>query len=83
MMTDDSPTYTHLTITDGEEEYKQPDKKALNAHVAQEQKTKALIRLLESWNVEDEQEKQEQQETWKHLKCALDEDRSSDRKLFL
>ncbi len=36
--------------------------------------------LLRSWLVEDDQG--EQKETWDYLVKALDEDRSSDRKLF-
>jgi hypothetical protein len=43
----------------------------------------ALVRLLRSWDEEDEQEdEQERRETWEQLKRALDEDRLSDRKLF-
>jgi hypothetical protein len=42
--------------------------------------TQAAIRLLESWRVEGDE--QEQRDTWEFLKHALDEDRSSDRKLF-
>lgn len=82
-MTDDLPTYSHPTMADSEDVYEEPTKKGLNTRTAQENKTKALIRLLESWNVEDEQEQQEQREAWEHLKRALDEDRFSDRKLFL
>jgi hypothetical protein len=40
------------------------------------------VSLLQSWNVEDQHEQQEQRETWEYLKAALDEDRLSDRKLF-
>ena len=40
------------------------------------------LALLQSWNVEESSERDEQRETWKFLKQALDEDRLSDRKLF-
>ena len=43
--------------------------------------TQALA-LLQSWNVEEPPEREEQRETWEYLKQALDEDRLSDRKLF-
>ena len=48
--------------------------------VAQSQKNRALIQLLRSWREGDEEE---QQKTWAYLKQALDEDRLSERKLFL
>jgi hypothetical protein len=40
------------------------------------------LALLQSWNVEESSERDEQRETWEFLKQALDEDRLSDRKLF-
>jgi len=40
------------------------------------------LALLESWNVEESPERDEQRETWEFLKHALEEDRLSDRKLF-
>lgn len=40
------------------------------------------LTLLQSWNVEESPEREEQRETWQYLKKALDEDRLSDRKLF-
>jgi hypothetical protein len=40
------------------------------------------LALLQSWNVEESSEWDEQRETWEFLKAALDEDRLSDRKLF-
>jgi len=40
------------------------------------------LALLQSWNVEESPERDEQRETWEFLKQALDEDRLSDRKLF-
>ena len=40
------------------------------------------LALLQSWNVEESLEQEEQRETWEYLKKALDEDRLSDRKLF-
>ena len=40
------------------------------------------LALLQSWYVEESAEREEQRETWKYLKQALDEDRLSDRKLF-
>lgn len=40
------------------------------------------LALLQSWDVEESPERQEQRETWEYLKKALDEDRLSDRKLF-
>ena len=40
------------------------------------------LTLLQSWNVEESSEREEQRETWEYLKKALDEDRLSDRKLF-
>ena len=43
--------------------------------------TRALA-LLQSWDVEESPEREEQRETWEYLKQALDEDRLSDRKLF-
>lgn len=42
-----------------------------------------IIRLLQSWREEDEEEDaQEQRAAWEELKRTLDEDRLSDRKLF-
>ena len=40
------------------------------------------LALLQSWYVEESQEREEQRETWEYLKKALDKDRLSDRKLF-
>jgi hypothetical protein len=40
------------------------------------------LALLQSWDVEESPERDEQRETWEFLKKALDEDRLSDRKLF-
>jgi len=40
------------------------------------------LTLLQSWDVEESPEREEQRETWEYLKQALDEDRLSDRKLF-
>ena len=40
------------------------------------------LALLQSWDVEESSEREEQRETWEYLKRALDEDRLSDRKLF-
>ena len=40
------------------------------------------LALLQSWNVEEPADQEEQRETWEYLKQALDEDRLSDRKLF-
>ncbi len=40
------------------------------------------LALLQSWDVEESPELEEQRETWEYLKQALDEDRLSDRKLF-
>ena len=40
------------------------------------------LTLLQSWNVEESPEREEQRETWQYLKKALDEDRLSDHKLF-
>jgi hypothetical protein len=40
------------------------------------------IALLQSWYSNGPQEQQEQRETWQYLKQTLDEDRTSDRKLF-
>ena len=40
------------------------------------------VALLQSWNVEEPKEQQEQRETWEYLKKTLDEDRISHRKLF-
>jgi hypothetical protein len=40
------------------------------------------LAMLQSWDVEEYPERQEQRETWEYLKKALDEDRLSDRKLF-
>lgn len=40
------------------------------------------LAVLQSWNVEESPERDEQRETWEFLKQALDEDRLSDRKLF-
>jgi hypothetical protein len=42
--------------------------------------TQALADLLQSW--EDEDNEQEQQETWKFLRQALDHDRLSERSLL-
>lgn len=43
----------------------------------------SLVRLLRSWDEEDEKEdEQERRESWEQLKHALDEDRLSERKLF-
>lgn len=40
------------------------------------------LALLQSWDVKESPEREEQRETWEYLKKALDEDRLSDRKLF-
>jgi hypothetical protein len=40
------------------------------------------LALLQSWDVDESPELDEQRETWEYLKQALDEDRLSDRKLF-
>jgi hypothetical protein len=40
------------------------------------------LALLQSWDVDESPERDEQRETWEYLKQALDEDRLSDRKLF-
>jgi hypothetical protein len=40
------------------------------------------LALLQSWDVEESQEREEQRKTWEYLKQALDEDRLSDHKLF-
>ena len=40
------------------------------------------LTLLQSWDVEESPEREEQRETWEYLKQALDADRLSDRKLF-
>ena len=45
-----------------------------------QQKREQAIKLLQSWREDDEEE---QKETWEYLKQALDQDRLSDRKLFL
>lgn len=45
----------------------------------QREKNQAAIRLLESWS---EGDAQEQRETWEYLKRVLDQDRSSERRLF-
>ncbi len=50
-----------------------------NTTITEAQKNRALIQLLRSWREGDEQE---QKNTWEYLKQALDEDRSSERKLF-
>jgi hypothetical protein len=43
---------------------------------------KQALALLQSWDVEESPEREEQRETWEYLKKALDEDRLSGRKLF-
>ena len=43
----------------------------------------AAIQLLQSWRKGDAAEVQRQREVWEYLKRVLDEDRLSDRKLFL
>jgi hypothetical protein len=43
---------------------------------------KQALALLQSWDVEESPEREEQRETWEYLKQALDEDRLSDRKLL-
>lgn len=45
-----------------------------------QQKREQAIKLLQSFREDDEEE---QKETWEYLKQALDQDRLSDRKLFL
>lgn len=40
------------------------------------------LALLQSWNVGESPEREEQRETWEYLKQVLDEDRLSDRRLF-
>jgi hypothetical protein len=47
----------------------------------QENKSENLTKLFQSWR-EDEDEG-EQKDTWEYLKQVLDEDRLSDRRLFL
>jgi hypothetical protein len=54
--------------------------KELSQSHAQTKKNQALIQLLRSWREGDEQE---QRNTWEYLKQALDEERLSERKLFL
>ncbi len=54
--------------------------KAHPQSATQSEKNRALIQLLRSWREGDEQE---QHSTWEYLKRALDEDRLSERKLFL
>jgi hypothetical protein len=46
------------------------------------EKNQSLITLLDSWVNVSEEEAQAQKETWEFLKRALEEDRSSYRKLF-
>ncbi len=48
--------------------------------LSEDMRRKALIRLLQSWR--EEGDEQDQIETLKFLQQALDEDRLSDRKLF-
>jgi hypothetical protein len=60
---------TTTVVPDSEEEQRR----------RQIEKNQALIQLLDSWSMGDEQE---QRETWEYLRKALDEDRLSDRKLF-
>jgi hypothetical protein len=40
------------------------------------------LAVLQSWNVEESPEREEQRETWEFLEQVLDEDRLTDRKLF-
>lgn len=47
--------------------------------LAQAERNRACIEVLDTWLEEDEQE---QRESWEFLKKALDEDRLSDRKLY-
>ena len=51
----------------------------LPQNATQYQKNHSLVQLLRSWREGDEQE---QRSTWEYLKQALDEDRTSERKLF-
>lgn len=46
------------------------------------QRNQALIELLNGWAEGEPDEQEEQRETWELLKRALDEDRSSYRKIF-
>ncbi|NCJ05448.1 hypothetical protein GS597_02750 [Synechococcales cyanobacterium C] len=48
----------------------------------QAQKNQAAIDLLDSW-LDDTEDASEHQQAWDFLKTALDEDRLSDRPLFL
>jgi hypothetical protein len=45
-------------------------------------KNLAAIQLLEAWLSEDSGQEQQEQDDWRRLQMALDEDRLSDRKLF-
>lgn len=51
-------------------------------NVEQAQKNQAAIDLLDSW-MDDSEEAAEHQQAWDFLKTALDEDRLSNRPLFL
>jgi hypothetical protein len=51
-------------------------------NVEQARKNQAAIDLLDSW-LDDDEDAAEHQQTWDFLKTALDEDRLSDRRLFL
>ncbi len=45
-----------------------------------QQRNDDLLRLLQSWRQDEDEE--EQRETWEFLKQALEQDRLSDRRLF-
>jgi hypothetical protein len=57
----------------------QTDSKA-DVRAARIKRNQRAIALLDEWRMADDEE---QRETWEFLKRALDEDRLSDRKLFL
>ena len=54
----------------------------LDQHAPTSEKNRKLIALLQSWIDASDEEKAEQQETGAYLIRVLDEDRTSERKLF-
>jgi len=77
----DLPLDTRVkVIIESEENDAENGNKGTKSVDTQQQNNNELIRLLQLWREEGNEE--EQQETWKYLKRVLDEDRLSDRRLF-
>ncbi|MGC9505430.1 hypothetical protein [Baaleninema sp.] len=55
----------------------------LTTQLPSQEQIDRVIQLLDSWCEDTAENIQEQQETFEYLQKAIDEDRPSDRKIFL